>query len=657
MQNDVQSIPDLLRIGPHVTLLPIVHGSGQFALTVRKWMLDKNFDCLAVPLPRSFQGCVESAILDLPRPSIVIQRPQTDAFAMGDSSNFSAPTDWDPETEEQDDPETPPISYVPIDPCQGVISAIRAALGEHLPRVFIDLESSSFQPFATVMPDPYAVKHVAPEQFAAAVLPAIPRPPDSQTENRIRYMAGRLKKLESRYQRILMVTSVLHWPWIREAYNSLSDTADPDLSDFNDSEPSQDSLLTETYDIEPKTLTFLFGELPFITSLYEKARSELENDENMQIDGVKELLIAARDAYRSDLQDRGRRVTSSHLSKCLQYIRNLSLIHRRLTPDLITIVTATQQILGDEFALRIAEIANQYAGNSIPLSNTKDHHCVTLGIDQARLPNGDTHATVSRLPAPPVMWRTIQLQRRPNQTEKKDWQYNWDPFSQCSYPPEDSRIETFRSRVFARAKSILGSDLAVTEKFTTSVKDGIDIRDTLRHWHEKQIYVRVNPPNRGILDACVMLFDSPSDPREYPWRTTWFAEHQDESTLAFYATHFRDELVGPGIGMGTYGGALFLYPPKAIPDIWQDPRLDYCETLEERLLSASCLHSAGKEIALLSALPPGAGWRKLAKRYRKRLVHIPLSSFSDEHIQQLRRVHVLNGTEVRSYADEFIRKR
>ncbi|EMB13230.1 hypothetical protein RE6C_05950 [Rhodopirellula europaea 6C] len=33
-----------------------------------------------------------------------------------------------------------------------------------------------------------------------------------------------------------------------------------------------------------------------------------------------------------------------------------------------------------------------------------------------------------------------------------------------------------------------------------------------------------------------------------------------------------------------------------------------------------------------------------------------MSSFSDQEIQQLRMVHVLNGGEVRSYAADFIRK-
>ena len=327
-----------------------------------------------------------------------------------------------------------------------------------------------------------------------------------------------------------------------------------------------------------------------------------------------------------------------------------------MTPDLITIVTAAKQILGDQYALHVAELANRYPYTSIDPSLADDLQEVTLGIDQARLPDGEIVSLVNRLPGPPITWCTLQLQRRPSADEREHWKYKWNPYRQCSYPPEDERIENFRTRVFDRAKAIIGNDLARTEKFTTSVKDGIDIRDTLRHWYEKQIYVKVVPPSRGTLDACVMLFDSPADPRDYPWRTTWFAEHQQESTLALYATNFQEELVGPGIGMSIYGGAMFLFPPVAIPDVWSDPRLDYTETLEERLIAAACFHSRGREIALVSSLPPGGGWRRLARRHKKQLIHVPLGSFSDEQVQQLRMVHVLNGSEVRSYAEEFIRK-
>ena len=304
---------------------------------------------------------------------------------------------------------------------------------------------------------------------------------------------------------------------------------------------------------------FLFGELPFITALYERARAELEDDEDLLVDGVKELLLAARDTYASDLGKHGRRITPLLLSKCLQYIRNLSLMNRRMTPDLITIVTAAQQIFGDQFALHVAENANHYAfADDDP---DDDFASVTLGIDQARLPDGDVVSLVNRLPGPPMTWTTLKLKKRPTDEERQKWQYSFNPYGQCSHPPEDEQIENFRTRVFERAQAILGNDLATTEKFTSSVKDGIDIRDTLRHWYEKQIYVKVIPPSRGTLDSCVMIFDSPADPRTYSWRTTWFAEHKDESTLAFYATNFQEDMVGPGIGRAYYGGALFLYPP------------------------------------------------------------------------------------------------
>ena len=54
--------------------------------------------------------------------------------------------------------------------------------------------------------------------------------------------------------------------------------------------------------------------------------------------------------------------------------------------------------------------------------------------------------------------------------------------------------------------------------------------------------------------------------------------------------------------------------------------------------------------------PPGAAWRKLAKQFGKKWVHLPLSGFSGSTVQQLRMVHVLNGREIRSYASHFIRR-
>ena len=102
---------DVFNIGPRITALPIIHGSGDFALEVRRMMLGNDFDCLAVPLPPSFQNDVETAIAVLPAPTLVVQQ---------EPPNF-VPSEWSPENPVSDEEhEERAISYVPIDPCQGV---------------------------------------------------------------------------------------------------------------------------------------------------------------------------------------------------------------------------------------------------------------------------------------------------------------------------------------------------------------------------------------------------------------------------------------------------------------------------------------------------------------------------------------------------------
>ena len=73
----MSSSKSLLRIGPHAVALPVVHGSGDFSWEVRRIMNSHEFDCLAVPLPDSFQTLTENAIVDFPSPGIVVQRNHT----------------------------------------------------------------------------------------------------------------------------------------------------------------------------------------------------------------------------------------------------------------------------------------------------------------------------------------------------------------------------------------------------------------------------------------------------------------------------------------------------------------------------------------------------------------------------------------------------
>jgi len=621
-----------LKIGSKTTCVPIVHGSGDFAIEVRRIMLGERFDCLAVPLPRSFQRDVEHAIEFLPGISAVVQ-PETRVFTY---------RDWNPDQETTEEkPDSYKCSYVPIDPCQGVIAALRIALQERIPRYFIDLETSRFESQSFGFPDAYAVKTIAADRFAAAVLPTIRRPQQGQPVNRVVCLANRLRELETKYENILFICSIAEWPWIRESYNEGT------IQKIEDEEVEE----TQIYSLDNDSLLFLLGELPFITGLYERSRMVLDDDENLSVEGIKELLLSAREKYCKELGSRSRQITPKLLSTYLKYVRNLSLIERRLTPDLYTLVVAAQQILGDQYAVCLVETVKSYLESS-----EQPFPVLTMGIGKAELPDGEVVGMVNRLPGQSVSWRTCSLHPLPPPREKQEWQMQWDPFHQCSWPPEDNTIERFRSHVKDAALALLGADWAKTEKFQASLKDGLDIRETLRNWHTGDLFVKEFPPVRGRLDCVIMLFDSPADPRDYPWRITWHAEHHDESTLALFATDFHENLVGPGIALATYGGAMFLFPPRPIPDIWQDRRFDFVDTLEERLLAAACYYSNEKHIAILSHGPPGPAWRRLAKRNGKKLIHVPLGKFGQEKIQQLKMFHVLNGQQVRSFAAHFIRK-
>lgn len=630
--------PEVLRLGPHITVMPVVHGSGDYAVEVRRLMLAQSFDCLAVPLPPSFQAPVETAVEQLPQVSVVLQQEPAGGFkGVGEYS----PDESDEDDDDDDEPEGR-CSYVPIDPCQPVIAAIRIALQEHMPRAFVDIEDEHYLPVTSILPDPYALKQVSVEQFSAAVLPAIETPEEESHVRRLHWMANELHDLSKRHESVLFVCSLLDWPWIRDAYQFVVDRPET---------PPEPIMPPRIYGVAERTLTFMLGELPFVTSLYERARAELDDDENLSIDGIKSLLLASRDNYRREFKSRARPITPHLLSVLLKYVRNLSLIERRLTPDLYTLVIGAQQIAGDQFAIHLAETARSYA-----YSDSDEYPEVRFGIDGVVLPDFTQLTPVSRLPGHPKVWRSCSLQAPPERKKQIEWERTWNPFGQCSWPPEDVAIENFRTHIKDAAMDLLGNDLARTEKFTASIKDGLDIRETLRNWHTGDLYVKEFPPARGNLDCVVMLFDSPADPRDYPWRITWHAETHDESTLTLFATDFTQEVIGPGVALARYGGCMFLFPPRPVPDVFRDPRFDFTDTLEERILAAGLHYSTERHIALLSHAPPGAGWRRLARKYNRKIIHVPMSRFGAATIEKLRMFHVLNGQQVRSYASDFIRK-
>ena len=596
-----------------IRFLPVIHGSASFTRIIRDRLLSSPTDCLAVGLPPEFQTTVNEGINHLPLITLCSQKESSGSY-----------------------------NYVPIDPCQPLIMGLRIASQEGIPRKYIDYSCDNYEPRKINFPDSYVLRHMSYEKFCATLLLSIKRPKaDTLHDKRARWMAYQLHQLEMDFNNITVICSILDWPWIKEAYNDRK-PYDKIFSSFNN---------PKIYGVEKETLFFALAEFPYITYLNEVYRQQIKSDKEVVVDGIKEILIKARDIFTKKHKLRFHNLTSQSFQIYLQYVRNLTLIESRLTPDLYTLITTAKQFSGDPFAIAVLEAARAYPFQVLKSTNLEP---LALGIDKAIDSENNAINMKNRLSENHTEWREINLKPEPGIKKQTQWKHKWNPYGQCSWPPEDDKIESFNTHVREQSKLLLSNDLARSEKFTSSTKDGLDMRETLRHWHEGDIYVKEIPPSRGRVEIVVFIFDIEPNQNNYQWCQTWYAEHNEESTLCFFATNYMDDMVGPGVGRATYGGCMMIYPPRPIPDIWKDPRIHVGKTLEEKLLEAAFFHSQEKHITVVTPCLPKSNWRKLSRKYHKSIIHIPLKRFSNQTIEKVRRFHVLNGKQIRSFANHFI---
>jgi hypothetical protein len=203
-----------------------------------------------------------------------------------------------------------------------------------------------------------------------------------------------------------------------------------------------------------------------------------------------------------------------------------------------------------------------------------------------------------------------------------------------------------------RGKSILSEERARSVPFTTSVLDGIDVRETIRHWSEKQLYVRELGRAPGGIGSVVVIFDEDED--TYPYCSTWLGEHDQESDMAFYCTEPTEAVVGPGICRVTYGGLMMSYPPRRMADVWTDADYRAAESRGEVLLLAAIDYSTEQVVVHVAPRPPRSILTQLATRLGLKVLHVPLGTLSTSTLRKLRVMHILSGNDKRKVAKDYV---
>ena len=191
-----------------------------------------------------------------------------------------------------------------------------------------------------------------------------------------------------------------------------------------------------------------------------------------------------------------------------RFTRNLALTAGQLTAGLFDIAVAARSVVDDNFAWDVWDTASQYSfqksASDLPTVNISGEE-VWVDVKKIRLRR--------RLPSAKRRLRPSGLKARKKEKVPGEWARELNGANICSYPPEDLVIEDYGRFLKKKGKSILSEERARVEPFTTSILDGIDLRETIRKWYESRIYVRSFQKISGEVGSVIVIFDEDRDER------------------------------------------------------------------------------------------------------------------------------------------------
>jgi hypothetical protein len=590
------------------TYFPVAPGRLEFAVELRRALLSAKPRVVAVELPATLETVYLRAVARLPEMSVILY----------------------PEENGEEDR----AIYVPVEPADPFTESVRTAQEIGAEILFAEPDFGERPHLPDRYPDPYSLRHIALEKYVEAYR-VYPQP---RSDEIAAHAAGIAWKLQG--------TDPLATVFVVVSLNLLDPVLD--AMDEPQAQPMARGVRAgvELLNPHPDCLAEIAIEYPYLQYRYEQFRASMEDDK--QADRRRAQLALLLDAEKAYEKATGERVAHWQRRLLGRFTRNLALFAGDLTASLFDITVAARSIVDDNYGWDVWETAGKYP----PQKAQSDLPTVNLSGDEVWL-NTRKIRLRRRLPRPKQRLRPMGLKPRKKEKFPGEWAQQIDGSAICSYPPEDIVVEDFGRFLQKKAHSILSEERVRTEPFTTSVLDGIDLRETIRHWHESQIYVRQFDKIAGEVGSVVVIFDEDRDDR-YPWLTTWLGEHSNESDMAFYSTDPFSNLVGPGIGRAEYGGFLLSLPPRRMVDVWNDPDYEFALTKPERLLLAGLDYSIHRHVVYVAAKPPRSIFRTVAGRLGRSILYIPIGQLSPAKLKKTRVVHVLDSHQRRESAKEYI---
>jgi hypothetical protein len=591
------------------TYFPVAPGRMEFALEVRQAILRERPQTLALELPATLQPVWMRAMERLPAMSLIFY----------------------PEDSSGDDSEA---VYVLVEPADPFTEAIRTGLEIGAEIVFADPEAAERPHIKDVYPDSYAIRHIGLDRYVDAYR-VFPQPRSAEIARHAAGIAWKLQGCDPSAKVFVVVSLNLLDPL-------LDAMEEPQAQPLARSRRDGIELLNP----HPESLAEISTEYPQLQWRYEQFRESMQKTD--AIDRRHAQLAMFRGAEKDHEANSGEHIAHWQRRMLARYSRNLALAGNDLSASLFDMTVAARGIAGDNYAWEVWEFAGRYP----PQPQEGDLPTVRIS-GEAMWRDTRKIRLRRRLPSSKRRLRPYGLKARKKEKIPGEWASQLNGTSICSYPPEDLVIEDYGRFLKKKGKSLLSEERVRVEPFTTSILDGIDMRETIRKWYERRIYVRQFQKIHGEVGSVVVIFDEDRDNR-YPYMTTWLGENQNESDMAYYSTFPFDHLVGPGIGRAEYGGFLMSLPPRRMYDVWQDSDYEFAESKSERLLLAAIDYSIYQYVVYVAAKPPRSIFKTIAARAGRTIIYIPIGQLSPVSIKKIRVVHVLDGYDKREIAKDYL---
>ncbi len=589
----------------HLRYFPVVPGRMEFAIEVRRAILDQRPSIVAVELPVSLERHYLRAVGHLPELTVLIYA---------------------------DENEEDRGIYVPVEPADPFTEAVRTAREIEAEVLFLEPGGGERPHLPDRYPDPYSVRRIGLEKYIEAYR-VYPQPRNEEIAGHASGMAWRLQGADPLSDVLVVVSLNLLDPLL-------------DAMEEPQEEPGIRSSAVDLVNPHPDCLAEITAEYPYLQERYEEFRATMECWDTIDRPRTQyDLLREAEQAYQKNT---GERIQHWQRRMMARFTRNLAWLGGDLVAGLFDITVAARSIVDDNYGWEVWDMAGRYRHQR----DKSDLETVNLSGEEVWM-NTRKLRLRRRLPRPKQRLKPMGLKERKKEKFPGEWAQQLDGNSICSYPPEDLVIEGYGKFLKKHARHILSEERMRTEPFTTSVLDGIDLRETIRNWHEKKIYVRQFDKIAGEVGSVIVIFDEDLEDR-YTYLTTWLGENQNESDMAFYSTHPFEHLVGPGIGRAEYGGFLMSLPPRRMYDVWGDPDYDFALDKSERLLMAGLDYSIHKHVVYVASKPPRSIFRSIAARIGRTILYIPIGQLSPAKLKKIRVVHVLDSHKRREEANQYI---